>query len=30
MIDDKDLYPAIITLAIFLWAVWMLRPKPPQ
>jgi hypothetical protein len=30
MIDDKDLYPAIFTLAIFLWVVWMIRPRAPK
>lgn len=27
---DDMLWPAIITLGGFLWAVWMLRPQPPK
>jgi hypothetical protein len=28
--DDFDPWPALITLFLFLWAVWTLRPKPPR
>jgi hypothetical protein len=27
---ESDLYPAIFTLAIFLWVVWMIRPRAPK
>ena len=31
LMEGNDwIWPAIIVLAIFLWAVWTLRPMPPK